>query len=466
MEEIRRIMGENWGRAVVVAFCCLWFWHTIFGSVAEVGTAQNVTAQGQHAAPREKAIAESAVAESEIKRATAREALRRQHAEADAAVAQACNARMQQLTQNMYLSDIDLSSGTVKAGTPTARMMEQYNKDCNPAVAETPASEGAIKSYQGLKKLAMEAEEPGKLGDRDASIQASCLIGVRIAALFQLGQEGAAGMVGDSLPICGGTAIAYSLGEITNTAFDAPHDLSKASDESTRNVWRSQDTATDIKQCVDRRQNYTGLLACSCVAGARLGAAKAIPLGDKRSLMERSTTVCQKLSAKFADVDGPDAANKYQEFLRLTGLIKMGGKIKEEFKAGHYDEAFKLSQKNVAAREAEEIKITGKAGDLTASALANHSWYALFVRQYAEVLTAADRSLKLKPKDLVPEGNRAHALMFLERTKEAKAIYLAHRGEKLGDGRNWNDVVKEDFGELRKAGLTHPLMAEIETALR
>ena len=71
-----------------------------------------------------------------------------------------------------------------------------------PAVAETPVSEGAIKSYKGLKKLAME--EPGKLVDRDASIQATCLIGVRIAALFQLGEEGAAGMVGDSLPLCGG----------------------------------------------------------------------------------------------------------------------------------------------------------------------------------------------------------------------------------------------------------------------
>jgi hypothetical protein len=463
LDKIEKTLGTNVFGAVVVAFCCLWFWHTLFGSVAEVGTAQNVTAQGQHAAPREKAIAESAVAEAQIKEATAREALRRQKAEADESVARACNQRMEQLTKNMYLSDIDMATSTVKAGTPTARMMEQYNKDCNPGVAETPVSEGAIKSYQGLKKLGME--EPGKLVDRDASIQASCLIGVRIAALFQLGEEGAAGMVSDSLPVCGGTAIAYSLGAMTDTAFET-HDLSKPPDDTTQQVWQSQDTATNIKQCTARRRDYTGLLACSCVAGARLGAAKAIPLGDKRSLIERSTTVCQKLSVSFADTDGPDAANKYQQFLRLAGLLKMGEKIKEEFKAGHYDEAFKLSQKNVAAREAEEIRITGKAGDLTASALANHSWYALFARQYSEVVTAADRSLKLKPKDLVPEGNRAHALMMTGRTGEAKAIYLAHRGEKLGDGRNWNDVTKEDFGELRKAGFTHPLMSEIETALR
>ena len=133
--------------------------------------------------------------------------------------------------------------------------------------------------------------------------------------------------------------IAYSLGEATNAAFD-PHDLSKAPDESTRQVWQSQDVATDIKQCTASRQNYTGLLACSCIAGARLGAAKAIPLGDKRSLMERSNTVCQKLSVQFADVDGPDATNKYQEFRRLAGLIKMAEKASEQHAAGHYDEAF------------------------------------------------------------------------------------------------------------------------------
>jgi hypothetical protein len=463
LEKVEKILGQNVFRAFVIMLGILWAWHTFFGSVAELGQSRNISAQAENAVEREEAVRKGAVEEAKIKEATAREALRRQHAEADAAVAQACNARMQQLTSNMYLSDIDISSGTVKAGTPTARMMEQYNKDCNPAAAETPASEAAMKSYQGLKKLAME--EPGKLGERDASIQATCLIGVRIAVLFQLGEDDSTGMVADSFPLCGGAAIAYSLGEGTNTAFDAL-DPSKAPDESTRKVWQAQNSATDIKQCTAQRQNYTGLLACSCVAGAKLGAAKAIPLGDRRSLIARSEPICQKLAVSFADADGPEAANKYQQFLRLAGLLKMGEKIKAEFEAGHYEEAFKLSQKNVAARESEEIRLTGKAGDLTASALANHSWYALFTRQYGEVLAAADRSLKLKPKDLVPEGNRAHALMMTGRTGEAKTIYLAHKGDKLSDGRNWNDTVKEDFAELRKAGITHPLMAEIETALR
>lgn len=60
-------------------------------------------------------------------------------------------------------------------------------------------------------------------------------------------------------------------------------------------------------------------------------------------------------------------------------------------------------------------------------------------------------------------GNRAHALMFLGRTDEARAIYLAHRGEQI-NGKTWEQQTLADFAELRKAGLTNPLMDEIEKA--
>jgi hypothetical protein len=40
---------------------------------------------------------------------------------------------------------------------------------------------------------------------------------------------------------------------------------------------------------------------------------------------------------------------------------------------------------------------------------------------------------------------------------------LKYRDEKdLGDGKSWVTVILEDFAELRKAGLTDPLMDEIE----
>jgi len=92
------------------------------------------------------------------------------------------------------------------------------------------------------------------------------------------------------------------------------------------------------------------------------------------------------------------------------------------------------------------------------------SWYALFARHYAEALDAAERSIKLKTS-LVPETNRAHALMMLGRAAEAKSIYLAHKGEPL-NGKKWEEIIADDFAKLRKAGIESPLMAEIETAFK
>ena len=59
--------------------------------------------------------------------------------------------------------------------------------------------------------------------------------------------------------------------------------------------------------------------------------------------------------------------------------------------------------------------------------------------------------------------NRAHALMFLGRTEEARSVYERYRGEKNVQGdKSWETVVLEDFAEIRKAGLTNPLMDEID----
>jgi len=67
----------------------------------------------------------------------------------------------------------------------------------------------------------------------------------------------------------------------------------------------------------------------------------------------------------------------------------------------------------------------------------------------------------------VIETNRAHALMFLGRSKESRTLYLAHKGKPVWeqDHRKWERVIADDFAEFRKAGLTHPMMANIEKEL-
>ena len=95
------------------------------------------------------------------------------------------------------------------------------------------------------------------------------------------------------------------------------------------------------------------------------------------------------------------------------------------------------------------------------------TWYALFARDFTKALTAADSAHALLPDDLSIETNRAHALMFLERGEDCKALYLAYKGKPMSeqDARLWEHVIVKDFAEFRKAGLTHPMMADIEKEL-
>jgi hypothetical protein len=57
--------------------------------------------------------------------------------------------------------------------------------------------------------------------------------------------------------------------------------------------------------------------------------------------------------------------------------------------------------------------------------------------------------------------------MFLEHGQDSRAIYLAHKGKPISEQHAtlWENAIAEDFVEFRKAGLTHPMMADIEKEL-
>src|SRR5262249_10302843 len=141
--------------------------------------------------------------------------------------------------------------------------------------------------------------------------------------------------------------------------------------------------------------------------------------------------------------------------------------IREAAGAGRYSEALRLQEALAAKAEAVETERKGQPGEETAQAPVNVTWYALFTREFTKALTASDRAHALLPDNLAIESNRAHALMFLERGEDCKALYLAYKGKLMSeqDARLWERVIAEDFAEFRKAGLRHPMMADIEKEL-
>jgi hypothetical protein len=82
-------------------------------------------------------------------------------------------------------------------------------------------------------------------------------------------------------------------------------------------------------------------------------------------------------------------------------------------------------------------------------------------KEYQRSLEVSDLAISLAPGTTWLYTNKADALMFLGRVDEARAIYLGRRGQ-ASLGRSWESMILEDFAAFRKAGLTSPLMDEIE----
>jgi tetratricopeptide (TPR) repeat protein len=98
----------------------------------------------------------------------------------------------------------------------------------------------------------------------------------------------------------------------------------------------------------------------------------------------------------------------------------------------------------------------GDIGDLASN--------LVFAREFTTALDAIDQAISVTPDQIWLYANRAHALMFLGRLDEARTLYLKYRGQTLAEqnGNSWEAAILEDFAQLRKAGLTNPLMDEIE----
>jgi tetratricopeptide (TPR) repeat protein len=87
----------------------------------------------------------------------------------------------------------------------------------------------------------------------------------------------------------------------------------------------------------------------------------------------------------------------------------------------------------------------------------------VLARDFARALEAADLIHSVSPGTVLFHIYRARALMFLGRVDEARTLHARYRREKnVQNGKSWETLVLEDFAALRKAGLTHQLMDEIE----
>jgi hypothetical protein len=99
-----------------------------------------------------------------------------------------------------------------------------------------------------------------------------------------------------------------------------------------------------------------------------------------------------------------------------------------------------------------------------AGVLREYSDGALYNGDFTHALEAAELALELDPSTTWVEVNKAHALMFLKKTGDAREMYLKRRAETLrlpGKTLTWEEAVVQDFDVFDRKSLYDPLMSEI-----
>jgi tetratricopeptide (TPR) repeat protein len=142
-------------------------------------------------------------------------------------------------------------------------------------------------------------------------------------------------------------------------------------------------------------------------------------------------------------------------------LAQQQGKLDEALQS--YRRSLAIAERLVAADGSNTqwrddlLRLISRIGQL--------SYRLVLAREFVIALEAADQAISLAPDEIWLYTTRAHALMFLGRHDDARALYLKYRAEKNVQGdKSWETIILEDFDDLRKNGFQNPPMDEVEKA--
>ena len=144
--------------------------------------------------------------------------------------------------------------------------------------------------------------------------------------------------------------------------------------------------------------------------------------------------------------------------------IPAGDRLAEE---GKFDEALDVYCRRIEISQAKLIngRVNLQAIEDRQSAIERMSDLAfafMLQRDFQKSIAVADKAIGVLPNSTSPNLRRAHALMLLNRTDEARTLYHRFGVGKATPELTWHDIVRQDFVAMRNAGLCHALMAEIE----
>jgi tetratricopeptide (TPR) repeat protein len=173
----------------------------------------------------------------------------------------------------------------------------------------------------------------------------------------------------------------------------------------------------------------------------------------------------------------PVVTERFIKGLRVVGESERhqeASRAAKAGKAGKWDEAIKAQKACIELIIKESKNDEEKRRDLPGPYV-SLAWYQLHTKDFAGALASSEEGLKLKPRYLPLETNRAHALLFLGKTDEAEKIYRQYMGREIGvesEGQKndplntWEKTILEDFDTLEKDGISHPEFNRIREILK
>lgn len=121
------------------------------------------------------------------------------------------------------------------------------------------------------------------------------------------------------------------------------------------------------------------------------------------------------------------------------------------------------NQKESANYQSAQIAIQKLLNkDIYAISFIAFSRFEILRHRHDKSLNFAEAAITIYPEKSWSQLQFAHALLFMGRYEEAKAIYIKNPMQRMHSDTTFRQQVLEDFQDFRKAGVKHPDMEKIE----
>jgi tetratricopeptide (TPR) repeat protein len=181
-----------------------------------------------------------------------------------------------------------------------------------------------------------------------------------------------------------------------------------------------------------------------------------LPPGDKAENLKKAIAAYEAALTVYTKEAYPAAWARTQSNL---------GAAWSKFPKGNRAENLR---KGIAAYEAAlSVRAADLSPGLRRAVETGLSWDQLLTKDFVGALSTCERAANEDADYLPLQVVRAHALLFLGRTEEARPIYGKYVGQKIAKtGKSWRQTVLEQFDDLEKNGLKSPEFAKIREMLK